>query len=46
MLNFQRRWIKGSRKAIIDTIICYEIVEICVVYEGVLKITKMENKFI
>ena len=35
-----------QKKTIINTIICLEIVEICVVYESVLKITKMENKII
>ena len=29
-----------------NTIICLEIVEISVVYESMLKITKMENKII
>ena len=46
MLNFQRRRSEGSRKTIIITIICQEIVETCVAYESVLKITKMENKII
>ena len=35
---------KEAEKTIINTIICKEIGEICVVYESVLKITKMENK--
>ena len=45
-LNFQRRRSEWSRKTIINTIICLEIVEICVVYESVLKIMTIENKII
>ena len=46
MLNFQRRQSEGSIQAIINTIICKEIVEICAVYESMLKIWKMENRLI
>ena len=35
-----------AEKPIINTIICKEVVEIFVVYESVLKNTKMENKII
>ena len=44
--QLSEKWSEGSRKTIINTIICWEIVEICVVYESVLKITEMENKII
>ena len=37
---------KEAEKTFINAIICWEIVEICVVNESVMKITKMENKII
>ena len=46
MLNFPRRQSEGGRKTIINTIICQETVEICVVNESVLKIMNMESKII